>query len=258
MPVVLTLDNRQFLGHGICGNVAQWDAGGAVIQPCHGNDFIAIDDHRHANAQGGRLGPPGSGQTAGGLNYETPIDCRRLYFDSPSGRRRTFGIEGACLDLPVVINPGERLIFSWKFIPSGASAQNNSFALALAYPRPTLPAAPTPAPPLNNLGPNGAKPPKLLRNAIRIPMNGDVHRLNEARAARTPANPRFDAHWEMARWTPPAGGFTGLIRWIVCTGWRIRGGRVGRNYWKVRESRNTRVTQRAWPATLLLDCVEII
>ena len=257
MPVILTLDGRQFTGHGLCGNVAHWNAGGVVVPPCHGHELIAIDDHLHADAQGGRLGPPAGGQTAAGLNYETPIDCRRLYFDSAGGNRRSFGMEGACVDLPVVVNPGERLLFSWKFIPSGAGARNNSFALALAYPSPNMPATPTPAPPINNLGKNGPKPPKLLDGAIRIPMDGPIHRLNEARTAMTPNNPHFQAHWEIASWSP-AGGFNGTVRWIVCTGWRVRSTNSADDYWKKKRSRNTRVSQRALPATLLLDCVEII
>jgi hypothetical protein len=149
------------------------------------------------------------------------------------------------------------LLFSWKFIPSGAGARNNSFALALAYPRPTLPAAPTAAPSLSNLGKNGPKPPKLLDGTIRIPLDGPVQRLNEARTAMTPANPNFQARWEIASWAP-AGGFDGMIRWVVCTGWRVPSTNTANDFWKKRRSRNTRVSQRALPATLLLDCVEIV
>lgn len=257
MPFSLTLDGRQFTGHGICGTAASWNTGNVVIEPCHGTDLIAIDDHRHADAQGRRLPAPGGGQTAGGLNYEPPIDGRLLFFDNPSGTRRTFGMEGACLDLPVDMAAGQRLLFSWKFIPSGAGGRNNSFALALAYPKPIVPAAPTPAPALNNLGKNGPEPPKLLDGAIRIPLDGPIHRLNEARLAMTPDNPRFPATWEIASWLP-SGGFAGTIRWIVCTGWRVDASNSVDTYWKKKRSRNTRVNQRALPATLLVDCVEIV
>lgn len=257
MPVILTLDGRQFTGHGICGNVANWNAGGVVVPPCHGHDLIAIDDHHHADAQGRRLGPPGGGQTAAGLHYETPIDCRRLFFDDPNGSRRTFGMEGAAVDLPLRLDPGQRLIFSWKFISSGAGSRNNSFALALAYPTPPPPAAPVAAPPIGDLGKNGPEPPRLLDGAIRIPMDGPVQRLNEARTAVTPDSPLFHARWNIAHWSPPAGGFDGLIRWIVCTGWRVSADNDVDSYWKKKRRKSTRVRQRALPATLLLDCVEI-
>lgn len=203
------------------------------------------------------MGPPVGGKTVGGLNYEPPIDCRRLFFDDPDEPQRSFGMEGTAVDLPLVLDPGQRLIFSWKFIPSGAGGRNNSFALALAYPRHPSPPAPMVAPDIDNLGKKGPEPPRLLAGAARLPMDGPTQRLNEARTATTPASPHFQARWEIVHWTAPPVGFEGIIRWIVCTGWRVSDGNSVDDYWKDKKRKSTRINQRALPATLLLDCVEI-
>lgn len=254
MPQIFTLDGQQFLGHGTCGIVASWDPGnGGAIPPCHGNDFIVIDDHHHIDRQGARLGPPGGGQTTSGLTYEAPIDCRSLFFDNSIGTRRTFGMEGACVDLAVDLRANQRLVFSWKFISfDRGSPAGDNFAMVLAYQGPNPPPIPQSAPAIDQV--NSTPITDLLQGAIRLPDSMDTEHLDRRRLGLVDEDHQVHSQdtWSTSMWQAPSGGFSGVIRWIACTGWVVRRPN------KPGTDKNALEAQRAYPPALLLDCVEIV
>lgn len=242
----LMLNNTSFHSFGPVGIVPSWDIPGVgTVLPCHPPDFIVIDDHTAHNNQGRR--------GASALSTVGPIDTRSLVFDD--GNMRTFGIDGACVDMDVVIDLGQQLDFSWKFITrDGGSSGANDFAMILAYaggaPRPA------PAPALADMlaGP----PPSidLMRDqagqpAINIHDPAMPPRLAEGRDLRT--NSASNLMWMRGAAWRPAGGFQGTVRWIVSNGWRLR---KGLN--PATDNENSLLSQRAFPASLLLDCVEIL
>lgn len=261
MSVDLNLDGRIIKGSGICGVVAQWDVGGGVpVRPCHGDRFIVLDDHRFIENNGARRTAAEGSATPSGLTYQTPIDGRDLHFDNDRGTRRTYGMDGACADLRLSLNANQRLVFSWKFIcDDGNGVANNNFAMVLVYDG----AVPSPqaAPTIQQILATNPPEAPLLVGSRRLPFNAKTERLTEGRSTITPGNPRFRPdEWSTMRWAPGAGGFDGTIRWLVVSGWDVSQIRNSSEAEKKKPSRDEEqlMKQRAFPATLLLDCIEII
>lgn len=266
MTNTIPLGDLTFKRHGICGAVkGGWDVGGGVtIPPCHGNELIAIDDHKHRNSQGKRRMAPSSGPTEGGLTYQDPIDCRGLFFDDSDGERRTYGMEGACVDLQVDLSAGQTIVFSWRFLSfSRGSSLANNFAMVLAYDATDIdgannrpaPVTPERAPKLEER--NSKAPTDLLQGAVRIPENVPTEFLNRRHITTLGGS---DTHtWLTTKWEDvPSVGFSGVIRWLVCTGWKPEKSDKPGTLRQPSTHRDDFDTQRAFPPTLLLDCVEIV
>lgn len=246
MAVDLRPEASSIRTFGPSGIVSSWALPGVgTVEPCHRSDFIVIDDHTAHDAQGRR--------TVSSLSAAPAIDTRSLVVDD--GTMRTFGIDGACVDIDMVIEPGQKLDFSWKFITrDGGSSGGNDFAMVLAYgegaPRPA------PAPSIEEMLAGPPPPIDLLqgldgRPAINLHDPNTPARLAEGRDLQS--NTANTLVWMRGRpWQPP-GGFRGTVRWIASNGWRLRQG-----LHPATDNENSLLGQRAFPPSLLLDCVEIV
>lgn len=224
LPIAFAANNRfqkgdltGLVSRGRCFVIGAWPLpdGGSVL-PCHGSHFAVIDDYTAVNDDGVRIASAHSGAA--------PADTEAFKFPQAPSPTRTFGGDGAWLDLEdLSLAPGQGLLFSWKFI-SRESNPYNDFALFLTFPGV-----------VRNV-PDGATGTPALDEPLAQDI--DPH-TNTAR----------NTVWNVVVWRPPAG-FAGTVRWLASNGLRVHN--------SGQASSRSKARRRAFPPSLLLDCVEIV
>ncbi len=262
MTNTLTVDGHTFECHGVSGRVGCWNMAANApcdsptdpnpsdeVKPACGSEFLVLDDHTAVDNQGVRT-------ASTTLANAPPIDTRSIIFDDDEDNR-TYGEDGACADLEVVIADGEQLCFRWKFI-SDDQGLFNDFALVVAYPD-----SETPPPPQPHNPDQSPQPPSLLEGAVtleptpRIIMGSNwpanLEPLAQKRSGVT--NTNGSPNWQQPDFCwRPQGGFSGTVRWIVSNGMRLPRNRHDPT--KFNEPTPQSLPSRlAFPPTLLIDCV---
>lgn len=244
----VTIDGQTFECHGVAGEAGCWNmAANAAcnnsadpdaaneVKPACGSRFLVLDDHTAVK-------PLGEREPSTTLVNQPQIDTRSIIFDDDEDNR-TYGEDGACTDVHVVIAADEQFCFRWKFIADDQGVFND-FALVVAYPD-----SETPPPPLPHNPDQSPQPPSLLEGAEIIALP-----LAQKRSGTTNTNdhPNWQADF---CWRPP-GGFSGTVRWIVSNGMRLPRNRHDPT--KFNEPTPQSLPSRlAFPPTLLIDCVRI-
>lgn len=242
----ITIDGLTFECHGVSGEVSCWNMTANApckipldpnapdeVKPACGSEFLVLDDHTAVDNQGAR-------EASATLANNPPIDTRSITFDDDEDNR-SYGEDGACADLDVVIAGDEQLCFRWKFI-SDDQGLFNDFALVVAYPGTppqTRPYDPTQPP----------RPPSLLEGAEIVALP-----LAQKRSGTT--NTNGNNEWQADFCWRPQGGFSGTVRWIVCNGMRLPRNRHDPTKFN-EPTPQSLLSRLAFPPTLLIDCVRI-